>query len=1186
MPTLGAKRPLTIIVCVILVVTLGVISFTKMPTTLLPEFELPYVVVYTTYPGAAPEKVEQTVTRPLENALSTTGGLDSISSISSENLSMIIMQFTYSTNMDSALIEMNSGIDLIKGYLDDSVSSPMLMQIDPDMLPVIVAAVSVEGMNAAGASAYVNDTVLPALERVEGVAQVSAMGLVESSVRVVFDDEKLDALQQKLNKTVEDGFAEAYQELADAQTEIDDGRKELADGYAKLDDGKSQLDSQLKKQQKELDAGRRQIAAAKEQIQQGLAAIDAGMAPESGRAELQAQLAALEEQEKQLDQGEAALKAAKKQGNSQITSGRQQLNDAAAQLDDAQTKLDEGKEELDQAYADALDQVDVRGMFTDSMLAGLIAAGNLSMPAGYVAEDGQSLTVKVGVPYSSAEEIENILLFESEEESIGSVRVKDVAAVEQTDNSDALFARINGQAGILITANKQSSASTTEVSRDLRAALAALEETDGLSATVLSDQGVYIDIVVQSVIENLLMGAVLAILVLLLFLRSFRPTLVVALSIPVSLLLAVTLMYFCNISLNLISLCGLAMGVGMLVDNSIVVIENIYRLRGEGVGPVKAAILGAKEVGGAITASTLTTVCVFVPILFTEGLSKELFLDMGLTIAFALIASLLVAMSVVPALGTLMLQKEAKKETRFYEKFMDFYERSLRFVLNKKGLALALATVLLGVSVYGAFTSGTAFLPESDSLQLIVTATVEEETGEEEARALVEELAARAFAIEGVSDVGMMSGGASSMMMGGSGGNGGSYTLYVVLADERTKKSAQISDELMAAAADLPLTLSVMSGSMDITSLMGSGVSVDLYGGDLDVLRDEARRMAALLSTVEGVGAVEDGVGDTQVAYTIEVDRDKAMTYGLTGAQVYSAVSAALATESTAATVTIGGLEHDVVVVKSESARYTSQTLPELLISGTKDGKTVKVPLGDIAAIQTGETQESIRRSGGERTLSVTAQIASGYNIGLVSKGIEAALSGYALPDGYRYELTGENETINDTLSDLIQMGLLALLLIYLIMVAQFQSLLSPFIVMFTIPLAFTGGFLLQWACGFEVSVISMLGLLVLFGVVVNNGIVFVDCANGLYTELGDKREALVQAGRRRMRPILMTALTTILALVTMCFGIGKGADIIQPMAVVLAGGLAYGTVLTLYVVPVMYELFRRKPPKVVDTER
>ncbi len=429
----------------------------------------------------------------------------------------------------------------------------------------------------------------------------------------------------------------------------------------------------------------------------------------------------------------------------------------------------------------------------------------------------------------------------------------------------------------------------------------------------------------------------------------------------------------------------------------------------------------------------------------------------------------------------------------------------------------------------------------------------------------------------------MMSGGASSMMMGGS---GGSYTLYVVLADERTKKSAQISDELMAAAADLPLTLSVMSGSMDITSLMGSGVSVDLYGGDLDVLRDEARRMAALLSTVEGVGAVDDGVGDTQVAYTIEVDRDKAMTYGLTAAQVYSAVSAALATESTAATVTIGGLEHDVVVVKSENARYTSQTLPELLISGTKNGKTVKVPLGDIAAIQTGETQESIRRSGGERTLSVTAQIASGYNIGLVSKGIEAALSGYAMPDGYRYELTGENETINDTLSDLIQMGLLALLLIYLIMVAQFQSLLSPFIVMFTIPLAFTGGFLLQWACGFEVSVISMLGLLVLFGVVVNNGIVFVDCANGLYTELGDKREALVQAGRRRMRPILMTALTTILALVTMCFGIGKGADIIQPMAVVLAGGLAYGTVLTLYVVPVMYELFRRKPPKVVDTER
>ena len=1192
MPTLGAKRPLSIIVCVILVITLGVISFTKMPSTLLPEFELPYVVAYTAYPGAAPEKVEQTVTRPLESALGTTGGLESISSVSSENLSLIIMQFAYSTNMDSALIEMNGSIDLVKGYFDEAVSAPTLMRIDPDMLPVIVAAVSVDGMDAAAASAYAKSTVIPALERVEGVAQVSAMGLVESALRVTLDDAKLNALQEKLNRSVENGFAEGYSELDDAQAELDEGREQLEDGYKKLEDGQKKLNAELRAKEKELNAGRQQLKAARGQIEQGLAAINAGYAPESGRAELEASLAALVAQETQLNEGEAALKTARRQAEAKLEQGRAELNDAKAQLEDAQAQLDDGREQLNDAKADALAGANARELFSSAMLSGVIAAGNLSMPAGYVEGNGQSYTVKVGVPFASAEEIENLLLLESEEESIGTVRVKDIATVEQTDNSAARYARINGQDGILLTANKQSSASTTEVSRRIRAALGELGQKDGLHSTILSDQGVYIDIVVQSVIENLLMGAVLAILVLMLFLRSFRPTLVVALSIPVSLLLAVTLMYFFEISLNLVSLCGLAMGVGMLVDNSIVVIENIYRLRAEGVGPVKAAIMGAKEVAGAITASTLTTVCVFVPIVFTEGLSKELFMDMGLTIAFSLIASLLVAMSVVPALGTLMLQKEAKRETAFYQKFMALYERSLRFVLNKKGLVLALCVILLCVSVYGAITSGTAFLPESDSLQLIVSATAEKGLSAMEARSAMDGLASRFLAVEGVSDVGVMSGGATDFAMGGNATSGGarggesqSFTLYAVLDENRAQKSAGIADELIAAGEGLPVTLSVMSGSMDITSLMGSGISVDLYGNDLDVLREEARRMAAALAAVEGVAAVNDGVGETDASFTVELDRDKAMAYGLTAAQVYSAVSAALTTESTAATLSVGSIERDVVVVKGEESRYSTETLKTLPISGTKDGKTVKVPLGDIAAITQSETQRSIRRGGGARTLSVTAEIAPGYNIGLVSEEIEAVLADYELPDGLRYELTGENKTISDTLSDIILMGLLGLLLIYLIMVAQFQSLLSPFIVMFTIPLAFTGGFLLQWACGFEVSVISMLGLLVLFGVVVNNGIVFVDCANGLYAELGDKREALVQAGRRRMRPILMTALTTILALITMCFGLGQGADMIQPMAVVLAGGLTYGTALTLFVVPALYELFRRKPPRLVDTE-
>lgn len=1185
MPTLSAKRPLTIFVCVILVITLGVISFTKMPTTLLPEFELPYVVVYATYPGAGAEKVEAALTKPLEGALSSTGGLENISSISSDNLSLIIMQFAYSTNMDSALIEMNGNIDLIKGYLDDAVSSPTLMRIDPDMLPVIVAAVSVDGLDAVGTSDYVEETVEPALERVDGVADVSATGLVSSTVRVTFDENKLDALQQKFDDSVRDGFADGYKQLEDSQEEITSGADELTDAEKTLSDSRAKADREFAAKAKELKSARAQIEDGIAQIDEGLAAIDAGYAPESQRAELEAQKTALEDKLKDVEAGEAALKQAKKETYAKLDDAAAQLEDSKTQLDDAKTQLEDGRKELDDALEAALDAVDVRSMITQSMLSGIITAGNISFPAGYVVEDGEKLSVKVGAEFASLDEISDLMLFDSGDVA-GEVHVSDIATVELTDDSGENYAKINGQDGILVTVNKQSSAGTTTVSSDVRTAIDKLEANgDGVNVTVLSDQGVYIEIVVKSVIENLLIGAVLAILILLLFLRSARPTFIVAVSIPVSLLLAVTLMYFFDISLNLISLCGLAMGVGMLVDNSIVVIENIYRLRAEGMSTLQAAVRGAKEVAGAITASTLTTVCVFLPIVFTEGLSKELFMDMGLTIAFALIASLIVAMTFVPAAGSMLLERGAKKETKVYEAFVNAYERALRFTLRHKAYIIIIVVALLGVSVYGAFTAGTAFLPKSDSLQLIISASVDDGYSQDDARSLMDETAQRILSVEGVSDVGIMSGGMSFSSAMGS-GSGGSYSIYAVLDENRSVTSMEISREIEAKTADLPCEISIVSGSMDISSLMESGISIDIEGDDLDELRTCARDIADIAASVEGVASVNDGIGETTPEYVITVDKQAAMSYSLTTAQVYSAVSTALTGETTATSVTVGGTDADIVVAAAEDAAYTRDTLSDLMIEGkNSDGESVKVRLGDIASFSVGESQRSIKHDQGTRTLSVTAAVDSEHNIGLVSRQLESALAAYDLPDGYTMQISGESATINDTLSDLIDMALLALLLIYLIMVAQFQSLLSPFIVMFTIPLAFTGGLLLQWACGFEVSVISMLGLLVLFGVVVNNGIVFVDCANGIYAETGDKRESLVAAGRRRMRPILMTTLTTVLALVTMCFGLGTGADLLQPMAVVLVGGLVYGTLLTLFIVPVFYDLLRRKPPRVVKVD-
>lgn len=1171
MPTLSAKRPITIIVVMILIVALGIISLTHISSTLLPSFELPYVLVITRYPGAAPEKVETAVTKPVESAVSTVGGINTVQSVSSEGLSLVIAQFAYGTNMDSTMLEMDSNLDLIKGYFDSSVSSPMLMQIDPDMLPVMVAAADVDGMTPAQTTQYVNDTVLPALERVDGVASVSASGMVENTVRIELDAKKLDALQQKFNKDVSGKFTDGFDAISDAQTELNDQRASLTDT--------------LKEQQDKLDSGKKQLSSAKKQLndgiaklEQGIAAIDAGLAPEASRAELIAQL----------DELNAQLSALKKQ-ESKLKTGQSELDDAKAEalekLDDAQEQLDEKLDELKDAKQKALDGADVRDMVSASMVKQILSASNFSMPAGYVEEsDGESASVKVGNPFASIGELEELMLFSSGLDTVGDVYIKDVANIVRADSSDEVYARVNGNNGILITIQKQSSASTTEVTNRLRAAMAKLEGEDAkLTITQFSDQGVYINIIVDTIADNLLMGAALAVIILLVFLRSVKPTFIVALSIPISLLLTVTLMYFTNITFNIISLAGLALSIGMLVDNSIVVIDNIYRLRLEGVPTVQAAIRGTKEVGGAIVASTLTTVCVFLPIVFMEGISRELFTDMGLTILYALMSSLLVAMTLVPALGSLTFEKLNVKKSKFEKRALTAYEASLRWVLKHKAVTMIFTAALLAVSVYGALSAGTAFMPKSDSFQLMASVTADEKLKTSEQHEAVDTFVKRLGEVEGVETVGALEGGtASAIGFGGNSAGSGKYTVYALLKDERENTSQDISREIAEISADLPITAEVTMSGMDMTALTGSGVEVALYCDDLDVLRAEAQKLGEYMRGVDGIADVDDGVGKTTLEYAIEVDKAEAMKYQLTVAQVYQLASTALTNETEATTLKEGALETPLIVVKDEESVYTPETLGDMRIKGTLDGESVTLKLSDIAAVSEADALDSIRRSESKRTVSVTGSLKNGYNIGKVSASLDEKLKTYSFAEGVTYKLEGENEMISTTLSDLTTLALIAVLLIYLIMAGQFQSFLSPFIVMFTLPLAFTGGFLLLWACGFEVSVIAMLGLIVLLGVVVNNGIVFVDCANQLYGGGLDKTEALVETGRRRIRPILMTALTTILGLVTLCFGIGMGADLIQPMAVVIVGGLTYGTLMTLYVIPALYMVMRRKAPRVV----
>lgn len=1320
----SVKKPLTVAVAVVLVIILGVMSFMNMTTDLLPSFDLPYIAVITTYPGASPEKVEETVTKPLEQTLSTASGVANISSISSENSSMVMLEFVQGTNMDSAMIELNSKIDLVEGNFDDTVMSPMLLKINPDMLPVMVASVDVDGMDAKEISDYVEESIIPAFERIEGVASVSANGIVDDRLEIVLDQEKIDALNDKILKAVDEGLAEAQAELDKSKSQIESAKEQLAAGQdagmdqivsaqSQVDSGNVQLEigssvtqilkpqlenmiNALKEQRDSLDSlinvksevekNMENIGEQIAQTQQEIAAAQTSLgetetaitALEAQIADIDSQLSGLDEssqeyieltekrqallnqkenlqtvyntQKTQLTALEAKL-ASLQSAYSELENTLEQLNssmtDAGAQdmqaletikqtldstiessqavLDElnkqdsdmqsakesilkAQQELEKGKmtllnetmqasvslavgesqltlaqQELDKSKDEAYKSAGLDSMITGSMISGILTAENFSMPAGYIdTDDGSQTVVKVGNPFADREELENLVLFHVDAGDIGDIKVSDVAKIEQKDNSDEFYAKINSNDSIILSMQKQSISSTAQVSDDINAQIEKLTQANpNLHITALSDQGMYIDTVTGSVMENLLMGSVLAIIVLLLFLKSIKPTITVAFSIPISLIASVSMMYFSGVTLNIISLSGLALGVGMLVDNSIVVIENTYRLRQSGASAASAAFYGAKQVSGAIFASTLTTVCVFLPIVFTDGMSRELFSDMGLTIAYSLLSSLVVALTVVPAMSSRLLSGKIPQEGRWFKAFTDKYEKVLDFTLRHKAPVLILSVALLVLSGVLAMSMGTEFIPSSETTQMSVTLSMPDELNTEECREISDTVAKRIGEIDDVETVGAVEGSMMSAVMG-SGMSGGSdsssYSMYVVLKEDKQNTNEQIAKMITEKTSDLDCEVEVAESGMDMSSLGGSGIQLVIKGDDLDVLEETAQEITDRLSGVEGIEKIDASSAELSDEIRIVVDKNKAMSNNLTVAQVFQQVSQKLTNETESTTLSFDGEDLSAIIVEPEGSKVSENDIEDIVLtSQNTQGESKTVKLGDIASLEHAKTPASISHDEQSRTRTVSLTIADGYNIGLVSRDVDKALEGYTPPEGYTVETTGENETINDSLSDLIMMVVVAIAFIYLIMVAQFQSLLSPFIVIFTIPLAFTGGLIALWITGFNISVISMLGFLVLSGIVVNNGIVFVDYTNQLRLEGYDKKTALLMTGKARIRPILMTAMTTVFGLLTMAFGVGMGADMVQPMAIVTIGGLVYATLLTLLVVPCLYDIFYRK---------
>lgn len=1365
MEKFSVKKPFTILVMVIAIIILGFVSLSGMTTDLLPKMSLPYLLVITTYPGASPEKVESSVSEPVESALGSISGVKNVYSMSYENYGIVELEFADGTDMDSAMVKVSSALDSVKSALPEECGSPNIMEISMDMMASVYLAASYEGKDIQETSRFVEDTLIPYLERQEGVTSISDIGIVENSISVDLNQDKIDALNEKILAKTNDAFADAVdqlndakkqlleseQKLADSTQELVDGQKDIDDGRTKLDDAQKELDEQKEKledakgsledQKKDtenklatasqaldqlnalqtdlltLQAQEASLKATITQIEksleeqgkttndipnvvagldqmstfltssqmEGMTGMDSttvntmlgssGMSLQSlgidettwdaltpeGRKELLQKTAAGYQTQKELLSGyddyvsslnslqvekagvQAAVSAAeaelKKSGvsytdiekakieaaagfgaaSAQISSGQSALNSAQTTLDSNKESLDSAQDQITEGWdsiadakkqladgwdqyhtslenfeaqkAEALRNANADQLVNMQTLSQLIYAQNFAMPAGYLddAEDNSWL-LKIGSNYESVDDLSNIVLTNIED--IGDVRLCDVADITVIDNADDSYARLNGQSAVVLSVFKSSTSGTNEVSKNIAAAISELEEQyPGLSVLTLMDQGDYITMIINGVLQSMIVGAALAILILALFLKDVKPTIVVAVSIPLSVLTALILMYFTDISLNMMSLSGLALGIGMLVDNSIVVIENIYRLRSKGVGAARAAVQGTRQVAGAIIASTLTTVCVFLPMVFTAGTVRELMMPISLTIIFTLAASLLIAMTVVPAAGSTLLRNSKEKKHPFFDKVQDIYGKMLAFCLKVKVVPLTIAIGLLVYSIWAVMRMGIVMIPDMTSNQIEISVQMPEDTDKEECYKRADQVLDAMTTIDGIGDVGAMAGGDTTLVASSSGMSDSTYdqfTFLVLTENENAGKEEvnRICREIEERTADIDCELTISTGMSEMSTMMGSGLSVKVYGDDLDTLTKITQDICDLAATIPGYENISNGQEEPDQVIRLVLDKDAAMRKGLTVAQIFSELNGKMTESTDAATVTIDG-EDMKIVVKDGREPLTRENLLDynFEIQTTDDnGNTVTEdhPLSEFATLKLEDGVQSINRENQSRYMTVTATVAEGSNATLLSRELQPLIDAYELPDGYTIDTAGESDTVNQMVIQMSKVLLLGLALIYLVMVAQFQSLLSPFIVLFTVPLAFTGGLIGLLLMNEPLSVMGMMGFVVLLGTVVNNGIVFVDYANQLRMGGLERREALIATGKTRMRPILMTALTTILAMVSLLFGDDLSSQMSKGMAIVVAGGLAYATLMTLFIIPVMYDiLFKRKPLQV-----
>ncbi|GAA0487105.1 efflux RND transporter permease subunit [Salinibacillus aidingensis] len=1010
----SVRRPVGVVMIVAAIIALGIMSLRNLTIDLFPDIELPIAVVATTYEGAAPEDVEELVSRPIESAVSSIEGIDTVQSQSSQGSSLVVMMFNTGADLDSALLRVREQVSSVQGMLPETAGEPNVLRFDPQQMPVMW--VGLTGDNVKELQNIADDDLVPYFERQDGVASVTVEGGTTDEIQVELKQAKL------------------------------------------------------------------------------------------------------------------------------------------AQY----------------------------GLNTQSIMQA-IGAANQSGSAGVIAKGDQDLQIRIQGDYASLEDIKQTIV---QTPNGATLHLEDIANVSRETKDQSSVSYVNNKSSVVLSILKKTDGNTVEVADTMHAAVEDMqgELPDGVNLDVVFDNSTFIKMSIDSVVRNMLMGAVFSALVLLLFLKSFRATLVIGLSIPIAIISTFSLMYFTGETVNVLTMGGLALGIGMMVDSSIVILENIVSYRQRGHTLKEAAKRGASELAPAVIASTTTTIVVFLPIIFVEGIAAEMFVPLALTISFALLASLVVSVTLIPMLASKLLTKSMQEEGRRYwfdkvlGKINDGYRRVLKFVLGHRkttvfGTIAAIALSLALIPMIGA-----EFIPQSDQGQIQINVNTPTGTHLESTEGIADQVDEKLSNYEDVIETNFVTVGGSGGMVGGGGSsNQASYMIQLVPQEDRDVTTTEVVTQMDEGLQKIPgaeITVSAMGGSM---GGLGSPVQLQISGPDYDVLKELGDQVVYLMEDIEGIHNPESSASEGSPQVNVNVDRERAAQYGLSYQQVMSQVQMGF-TGQIASRYRTGGSELDVRVMLPEDQRTTIEDLETLPIQ-TQTGALI--PLSTVAELEQIQGPSTISRQNQQRQISISSDIVD-RDLGSIMTDVEEKLDTMKFPEGYSYSVGGQAQDMAESFGQLSLALIFSIFLVYAVMAVQFENFLHPFVIMFSLPATIVGVIVGLYVTQTPLSIPAFIGFIMLAGIVVNNAIVLVDYINILRNRGQERYEAILNAGPSRMRPILMTTLTTVLGMIPLALGLGEGSESQQPLAIVIIFGLTVSAIFTLLLIPVVYTYFDDFSRKVV----